>query len=146
MDGQALNSTVEEVNLWYSVGVVNRGGSHGVAQIRALPLQKKFEMVAAGVGIGYCGAHVLAHETNIYVKASSDTGSSCSVTDEICVQASDISITASCTSQEKAFSLMPIGRLAVGNLPASNYPINPQVNLTMSGADDAFFGPESPVV
>ena len=62
-------------------------------------------MAVAGVGIGYCGAQLRADENRVYIKGSARPGPTCDSTDDVCVLASDVTVTSTCTAAQKDFSL-----------------------------------------
>ena len=146
------NSTVTDVKLYYSVGVnSNLTQSHGVAQLHARPREKYIEMTVAGVGVGYCGAQMRAGQDRVYIKGSARPGPTCDSTDDVCVLASDVAVSSTCTSDQKAFSLTPLGRLAISGTSedASDYPggASNQVSFSSDGLnDDTNFGPTEPAV
>ena len=146
------NSTVTDVKVYYSVGVnSDLTQSHGVAQLHARPREKYIEMTVAGVGIGYCGAQMRADQDLVYIKGSSRSGPTCDSTDDVCVLASDVTANSTCTSDQKAFSLSPLGRLAINgtSVDASDYPggASNQVSFSSDGMnDDTNFGPSEPAV
>lgn len=145
------------VRVWYSVGCINRNGSHGVVEIIARPKDGIFEMTAAGGGLGFCGAQLKSNNMTLNITGSEDMGS-CSDIETVCVSAQDLSQTANCTGSINTFQLRPIGRMpynitGVGcihppcNDGPSKYPASgPNVYLTGTGLDDTFFGPSVPTV
>jgi len=142
------NGTVELVNIWFSVGIVNRNGSHCVGQILADPQQSHFEMTVAGFGIGYCGAQMRGSAEALNVTGSVDYTTNCSPTDSVCTSAESISVMTNCTAGTSHFQLPPLGRTAFEIWAASAYPGGAQdtIELTLTTTDDAFFGPTSPTV
>lgn len=125
--------------------------SYAIIELTANQVTQNFEMVAAGMGVGYCGAQYVADGTNIYGTGSTDNGTSCGTTDTICVSATDASTTATCTTAQKTFSLTPIGRKAaaasgkttvsVASWGASAYPTTPNATLDGTSTDALRFGP-----
>lgn len=147
------------VHAWYSVGCINRNGSHGVVEILARPKDGIFEMTAAGGGLGFCGAQIKSNNHTMNVTGSEDMGT-CGSVETVCVSAQDISQTTTCTGDVNTFQLRPIGRTAysiVGsgcrlqggcNSGPSKYPASypsGNVYLTGTGWDDTFFGPSTPM-
>ncbi len=136
---------VESTHIWYSVGLINRGGSHGIAEVLAIPNLQVFEMTVAGVGLGFCGVQMKSDANKLYVTGSAHTvGYACAATDNICTLASDLStISTGCSS---TFSLPAVGVKAYtdSTWQASFYPSIPNVFLASSGPDDTNFGPDSP--
>ena len=147
-----VNRTVTDVMLYYSVGVSSDlTQSHGVATVRARPREKYIEMAVAGVGIGYCGAQLRADENRVYIKGSARSGPTCDSTDDVCVLASDVTVTSTCTAAQKDFSLTAIGRQAISgtSVDASDYPggASNQVIFSSDGMNDhTDFGPTEPAV
>jgi len=145
------NGTVETVDIWFSVGIINRNGSHCVGQIFAAPHATEgsvFEMSVAGANIGFCGAQLKGNSTFLNVTGSIDMGQ-CPPTDTVCTSANDISTTyPSCPGTVSQFSLPALGRKAYADYGPSAYPGGSldTVTLAMTGNDDTFFGPESPTV
>lgn len=143
--GNITNSSVDYVELWYSVGNLNTNGSHAVVHLLARPAEQVFEMVAAGKGIGFCGAQIRSANGTMNVTASSGDGA-CDDTASICTLANDTAIEADCSDESKAFELAPLGRLAYGDNAASAYPGEGANNvaLTVLGTDDdTHFGPNT---
>ena len=92
-----------------------------------------------------------ADENCIYIKGSTPVSNICTSVDDVCVLASDITTTTTCTDEQKTFSLTPLGMVAIPgtNWNASTYPGSGsnQVRLTADGLnDDTNFGPTAPVV
>ncbi len=148
------NGNTTLVEIWYSVGLSNRNGSHAVTQIKAVPgASPVFEMSLAGQGIGFCGAQLISDGTTVRIVGSTDQGASCGATDSVCVTAADVTVTTACTAGVNTFSLPAYGRLSYVNgngitQGASAYPGggSNQITLTATGADDTFFGPTTPVI
>jgi hypothetical protein len=144
------------VRVWYSVGCINRNGSHGVVEILARPKEGVFEMTAAGGGLGFCGAQIKSNNATMNITGSEDMGT-CGEIETVCVSAADISQTANCTGDVNVFQLRPLGRMnysitGVGctHPPCDNGPskypgdVKGNVYLTGTGLDDTFFGPAHP--
>ena len=129
------------------MGVNNRGGSHGVVQIYALPSQGIFELTTAGVGIGFCGAHLRSQDSTLYVIGSAD-GPGCASIDSSCTSTSNINTPETCLSPVQTFTLPDLGRQSSSSYcAASAYPgSGPNVLLTSATADDVYFGPSSPTI
>ena len=128
---------VERVELWYSVGLINTNGSHAVVHLVARPAEQVFEMVAAGAGIGFCGAQLRAANGTMNVTGSAD-GPDCDEVASVCTAANDTTVSATCSAESSAFELVPLGTLAYGSRNASQYPGGDanNVNLTVNGTDD----------
>jgi len=141
------NGSVELVEIYFSVGVFNRNGSHCVGQIQAVPSQNHFEMAVAGFGIGFCGAQMRGSSSALNVTGSVDY-TQCGPTDTVCTSAGSISVAANCTADESHFQLPPLGRKAFEIFGASAYPGGSRdtVTLTLTTNDDVYFGPTSPTV
>lgn len=147
------------VHVWYSVGCINRNGSHGVVEILARPKQGIFEMTAAGGGLGFCGAQIKSNNSTMNITGSEDSGT-CSSPETICTSAQDITQSATCTGEVNHFQLRPIGRMPYDitgtgchlqggcHSGPSKYPpgINGNVYLSGTGLDSTFFGPSTPTV
>jgi hypothetical protein len=143
-------SGVQNIHVWYSVGITSRTGSHAVAHVYSNPAAEVFEMTAAGVGIGYCGVQFRSSEGLFKATGSADVvGYTCEATDSACKEADNFDVTSACGSMSN-FSLPKLGRQAYadGTWEASLYPgvSENTVTLANSGVDDAFFGPSSPTV
>jgi len=145
----AGNLTILSVEVWYSVGLINLNGSHGVVHILATPGNSSFEMAAAGTGIGFCGAHIISDGTGVFVVGSADMGASCGAFDSTCMFASNFTadVRNGCNG---AATIGYLGRTAYtgpGNAArgASTWPPQPTVplliHLTADGMDDTRFGP-----
>jgi hypothetical protein len=144
------SSSVQNIHVWYSVGIMSRTGSHAVAHVYSNPAADVFEMTAAGVGIGYCGVQFRSSEGLFKATGSADgVGYVCEATDSACTLADNFDETGVCGSMSN-FSLPKLGRQAYadGTWEASLYPGGTEntVTLSNSGVDDAFFGPSSPTV
>jgi len=143
--GNGTFGNIDTVTVWYSVGIVNRNGSHAVVMVYAQPAASIFEMSVAGVGVGYCGAQLKSDGVAMNVTGSSD---GCQPVDSVCTSAASLSTLATCSAAVNTFSLPALGRKAYASNPASMYPggsLN-TVTLANSGPDDTFFGPSSPTV
>jgi hypothetical protein len=124
---------------WFTVGLSNTpwdSGSYGVMNLTANSDTKTFEFTVAGIGLGYCGAQLKSDGNDIYAETSVDMGTSCTAIESACAKATDISDSNTCSDDLKAFSLMPIGRIATQGstqaFGASQYPAAP--NLTFDGS------------
>lgn len=138
------DGTIDSVDIWGSVVHTDYSGSHGIFRVTAYPDTKKFEMTAAGTGLGFCGAHLISDGTNIYLKGSSDMGQSCGAIYALCADATALtSVTVgSCTVSATNFKLPDIGRIGVSNIGTSAYPGGSGNNVKLDGADaSVFFGP-----
>lgn len=139
------------VRVWYSVGVLNRNGSHAVVEILALPRIHTFEMTVAGSGIGYCGAQLKSNNITMNITGSADMGS-CNTVDSVCVSAQNIHHVTTCTGDVNEFSLPAIGRSSyntTGPQCQSNCVYGPshygrQVHMRYQRPDSTDFGPERP--
>jgi len=140
----------QAVSIWFSVGTMNRNGSHGVVQLLALPSEQVFEMSVAGSSIGYCGAQLKSNNATMNVTGSTDMGTTCNPTDSVCTSAANVTTIATCSASCSTFTLPALGRQAYGGgmFGASMYPGGSanQVVLTTTGNDATFFGPSSPTV
>lgn len=137
---------VDTVELWYSVGMLNTNGSHAVVHVLAEPRTRRFEMVAAGRGIGFCGAQLRGNNATINITGSA--GPPCAATDSVCTTAANISATATCGADVNTFALTPLGMRAYASYNASYYPggAGNNVRLTVNGTDDdTYFGPVAPL-
>ncbi len=148
MDSEG-NVTLEQV--WFSVGVINRNGSHGVLQIKARPAIKEFEMVVAGSGVGFCGAQLRSiNGTVLNVTGSVDMGETCEAADSSCCNGATLGLllAGNCTGSASDFTLPPLGRQNYTGQGASHYPGGVQnvVVLTVNTTDAVYFGPEAPIV
>jgi len=147
-----LNSTggAQEVDVWFTVGVINRDGSHGVGQLKALPNDNVFELSVAGSGLGFCGAQLKSADGLVNCTGSSDMGETCMATDSVCTAASNITEYETCTGEVNMFTLPALGRQAYGGgqFGASAYPggLLNVVALSTTSPDDVLFGPSAPVV
>lgn len=135
-------------------------GSYGVMQLTADSAKTSLEMVAAGVGLGYCGAHFLSDGTNIYGEGSVDNGATCQANAPLCVQAADgtTPVAGDCSVNASKFALQSIGRKeatspdagtltnppAGGKWGASLYPATPNITLDGTDSDSLSFGPKTP--
>jgi len=145
--GNGTFGNIDTVTVWYSVGIVNRGGSHAVVMVYAQPASSIFEMSVAGVNVGYCGAQLKSDGVSMNVTGSAD---GCQLVDSACTSATSLSTPSTCNAAVNTFSLPALGRKAYVDLsnPASMYPggsLN-TVTLANTGLDDTFFGPSSPTV
>lgn len=143
------STTDYTVHVWFSVGNNNAtadaswdAGSYTVAELIGNSATGKFEMTAAGMGIGFAGAQFKSDGTTIFGVGSEDMASSTSTQETVCVTAADFTVTApTCTVSATDFTLTPIGRksgtgVAQTTWAASHYPTVP--NLTLDGtATDA---------
>jgi hypothetical protein len=144
--------TLEQV--WFSVGVQNRNGSHGshaVLHIKARPAIKEFEMVVAGSGVGFCGAQLRSiNGTVLNITGSVDMGATCVASDSSCCNGATLALVlaTNCTGSASDFTLAPLGRQNYTGQGASQYPggVNNVVVLTVNTTDAVYFGPEAPVV
>jgi len=151
------------VDVWASVGILNGTGSgagacgsswdgcsYGVIRIHADPAAPSFEMTVAGIGFGYCGAQLVADNTNIFAEGSVDAGTTCGAPQTACFLGTDATTPATCTSAEQVFNLPPLGRTSSAgtaqNWGASQYPATPTLHFTGTSGDPAHFGPTSPTI
>jgi len=151
----ATNYTATQVEVWFSVGLSNLNGSHGVVHLLALPnaAPPVFEMVVAGNGIGYCSAQLRSANGTLNVTGSADApDSACAAVDTVCTAANDTAVAAADCGAASVFELDALGREAYvgpGNvsLAASEYPASGgyAVRLAANGTDDTLFGPDAPV-
>jgi len=146
--GNGTFGNIETVTIWFSVGIVNRNGSHCVAMVYARPSQNIFEMSVAGNGIGFCGAQLKSDGSVLNVTGSIDMGTTCNAVDSSCTSAASITTPATCGASVDSFSLPAFGRKSYATFGASAYPggSGNQVSLTVTGNDATFFGPSSPTV
>jgi hypothetical protein len=142
-----------QVDIWYSVGLINLNGSHAVTRIRAIPSNQTFEMVVAGTGIGFCGGQVRSAGGVLRIVGSEDAGATCGATDSVCTDATNVTLVVNCTAAVNTFVLPPLGRLSyVGpsglTEGASDYPGSGSntVLLRANGTDDTIFGPLASVL
>lgn len=144
----------DSVRVWYSVGQINRNGSHGVVEILAKPREATFEMTAAGGGLGFCGAQLKSNNITLNITGSEDNGATCTSPETLCVSAQNLNTAATCTGSVNQFTLRAIGRMRYNNTGQSvariegpsKYPSVPNVYLTGKGFDSTFFGPRVPTV
>jgi hypothetical protein len=94
-----------EVTVYYSVGVSNICGSHAIVKIYANTATGAMELVAAGKGIGYCGAQFKTDGVKINVTGSSDFPMA---VDSTCLDAVTLGATTDCGANSE-FSLAAIG-------------------------------------
>jgi hypothetical protein len=141
-----------QVDVWYSVGLINLNGSHAVTRIRAIPANQTFEMTVAGAGIGFCGGQVRSSGGVVRIVGSEDMGTTCDATDSVCANSNNVTEVVNCTDAVNTFVLPPIGRLAYtgpnGAQGASDYPggSSNHVQLQANGSDDTIFGPTASVL
>jgi len=145
--GNGTFGNIEQVTIWFSVGIINRNGSHCVAMVYAEPTNNIFEMSVAGAGVGWCGVQMKSDGVVLNVTGSQD-GPGCGQTDTSCTSASSITAPATCNTGVDTFSLPALGRMAYTTHAASQYPggAGNKVFLNDTGLDDTFFGPSSPSV
>ena len=148
------------VEAWLTVGLNNATScgsmngfddcSYGVMHLIANTATGTFEMAVAGIGFGYCGAQLASDGTNIYGQGSLDMGMTCVTTEDLCVSASDISTTSTCSSALQTFALPPLGRVSTtgpnNTWGASEYPGSATDQITLDGTttDSLNFGPTAP--
>jgi hypothetical protein len=145
-------ANVTHVRLWYSVGLSNVNGSHAVVEILADVRARVFEMSAAGVGIGFCGARLHSQGSTLTAYGSAEAGAcQCASVATVCSQSSDVSVAVNCSETLPTFQLDALGRSTVeASLCTFNhslYPVDgPYVQLSTVHRDDAYFGPRvSPI-
>jgi len=148
--GNGTFGNTQSVTIWFSVGIINRNGSHCVGMVFANPSLPIFEMSVAGAGIGFCGVQMKSNGAVLNVTGSADMGT-CDATDSSCTSASSITTPATCSLAVDTFYLPALGRKAYTdnvNFGASAYPGGEldTVTLHMTGNDDTFFGPSIPTV
>jgi len=139
--GNGTFGNIDSITIWYSVGVINRNGSHAVAMVYAEPANSIFEMSVAGVNVGWCGVQMKSDGVALNVTGSSD---GCAPVDSACTEATSLSTLTTCGPALNTFSLA----YADLSYPASTYPgggLNTVV-LAKTGVDDTFFGPSTPSV
>ena len=105
------------------------------------------DFVAAGTGLGYCGAQLRSDGTSIYATGSVDSGATCGAVDTLCVLASDAATATTCSGAVTAFALGAFGRKAATGAhesAASLYPAAPNVTLDGTATDAVHFGPTVP--
>jgi hypothetical protein len=136
------------VQIWFSVGILNRNGSHAVVEISAQPRLKILEMNFGGSGIGFCGGQLKSQSGKINITGSQDMGTTCTASESVCVSGHDVSTLANCTSTQNTFTLPAIGREAYdsGVYGASQYPQHPNLLFTRPCCDITGFGPTTPTV
>jgi len=144
----SVNSSESTIRLFYSVGVVNVGGSHGVVRVLAKPAESFLEFTAAGVGIGFCGVQFQSNGVVAQVVGVEDGSSSPST---LCLSALDFTSTATDCSAVSTFVLPAIGTTsstAPNNVVQCAYPGGSADTIVASGdaTDSIYFGPSSPVV
>ncbi|MBU6429340.1 MAG: hypothetical protein KGR26_10040 [Cyanobacteria bacterium REEB65] len=166
------------VHLWTTVGNAGANntngttaanwdsvGSYGVMEIQADPQTRALEMVAAGIGMGYCGVHFRSDGHDVYAEGAVDDSMSdaaCDLAEPACVQASSggsAVSTDSCSVSATDFTLTSIGRRAAtspdpssiiqrltgATWPGSTYPVSgPNVTLDGTSGDSLSFGPTTP--
>eukprot|EP00300_Choanocystis_sp_HF-7_P022149 c21303_g1_i1.p1 GENE.c21303_g1_i1~~c21303_g1_i1.p1 ORF type:complete len:329 (-),score=55.51 c21303_g1_i1:84-1070(-) len=145
-----VTGVTDRVDVWYSVGLINLGGSHGVVQIVALPLATPpvFEMSVAGAGLGFCGAQLRADDQTIFAIGSEDTPS-CGDIDTTCCSATNVGVasTACNGTTDSGFTLPAFGRRSYSTHAESKYPsTGGNIVLADDGNDQTRFGPSTPVV
>jgi len=145
--GNGTFGNVKQVTVWFSVGIVNRNGSHAVAMVYAEPSTPIFEMSVAGNNVGFCGVQMKSdgHVLNV---TGSEGINSCAPTDTSCTLASSLTTEATCNAFVDSFSLPAMGREAYSGNEASAYPGGSKntVVLANTGTDATFFGPSVPTV
>lgn len=146
------------VHAWIGTGYLNGvdcgatwdGCSYDVLELVADESTRAFEMTAAGIGIGYCGAQLRSDGAAIYAIGSAD---SCAPTATLCVAASDgVTPSSDCAAAGlDRFTLAPLGRAATpsssgGTWPASDYPGGSANTVVLDGTagDTLHFGPTAP--
>ncbi len=142
---EIANLTVDRVELWYSVGLSNLNGSHGVVHLLALPTEGVFEMAVAGNGLGFCGAHLRAEGSVLFSTGSADMGTTCSATDTLCSSVNSTESVSGVNCSGVAYALAPLGRgpyIGPSGTPlgGSAY-ANNTIVLRANGTDDTLFGP-----
>ena len=143
------NATGANVDLFYSVGVINVGGSHALLRIKANASNGFMEFAAAGRGTGYCGIQM---QTNGVVANATGAADIDSQTTSLCVSALDINTIETDCSAVSTFQLSPLGTVATstsyGNTILCPYPGNGLNWVDASGnpGDSIYFGPASPSV
>jgi len=133
-------SSAFRVELWFSVGLTNLNGSHGVVRVLAtLYPAVLFEMSVAGSGFGYCGAQLRSDNVTMNITGSSDQGTTCGLVDSVCVDAGTMLPLENCTTA--LFQLPALGRMSYHTFGASRYPGHNTVYLSADGHDDTVFAP-----
>jgi len=148
-----------KVEAYIAVGYTNSscgsgswdGCSYGVMQLMADSANSNFEITVAGMGFGFCGAHIKSDGTNVYGQGSTDMASTCNAIDDVCVLASDLVTAGSCTGLT-SYDLTSLGRnantttgVAQATWAATQFPSSGG-NVTLDGTttDDLNFGPTTP--
>lgn len=146
------------VRAWLGTGYMNGvdcgptwdGCSYSVLELKADESTNAFEMAAAGIAIGYCGAQLRSDGTDVFVVGSAE---GCGAVDTLCVAAGDATTpSAGCAAAGLAsFELPALGRTAStsstgGIIPASEYPGGASNTIVLDGtsSDSLHFGPTSP--
>ena len=126
------------------------GCSYDVVELLADESTHAFELAAAGINIGYCGAQLRSDGTDVYAIASAEP---CAPAETLCVAAIDgLTPSGGCAAAGLSqFVLSPLGRAAStsssgGTWPASGYPGGAADTVVLDGtADDTLhFGPVAP--
>lgn len=119
------------------------GCSYSVLELKANESTREFELAAAGINIGYCGAQLRADATDVYAVASAATGYACGAVESQCVAASDaVTPSAACAGAGlTTFELPPLGRAATpssagGTWDASQYPGGAANTVILDGSSD----------
>jgi hypothetical protein len=135
-------STGYAVHAWLTVPVNTLAcsmsrGAYGAIELKADESTSAFEMVVAGTGFGYCGAHLRSDATTVYFTGSVDMGTTCGAIDSTCGAASNVTTPATCGASTTTFTLPSIGREAVpGCVGASLYPASGDtVDVSGTAAD-----------
>jgi hypothetical protein len=163
------------VQAWVGIGYANAslpvacaaGGivafddcSYGVIEITANEQTSSFELTAAGLGFGVCGAQLKSDGTNIYAIGSNDM-ETCGAAQTVCASAAALATPGSCAGSVTSFALTPLGReqttgpnaAGPGNPPnpsafdgASGYPGGAADTIVLNGttSDSLHFGPAEP--
>jgi len=145
------NGTVD-VEIWFSVGIININGSRAGVRLLATPNTGDFEMTTGGSGIGYCGAQLKSNGIVLNVTGSTDMGTTCNPTDSACLYTNDTTTPAICTPDVNTFTLTAMGREAWTNAQggfqaASAYPggSENQIDCALDNSNSIDFGPETPI-
>ncbi len=163
------------VQAWVGIGYSNAGlsaacpaggivafddCSYGVIAITANEATSSFELAAAGLGFGVCGAQLKSDGTNIYAVGSNDMGT-CGAAQTVCASAADLTTPGTCSGSLTSLAITPLGReqttgpnaAGPGNPPnpsafysASAYPGDAADTILLNGttSDSLHFGPLAP--
>jgi hypothetical protein len=163
----SMDANAYLIQAWFGVGYTNDqlpavpasgnvpnawfNGSYATVALVANPQTKTFEMTAAGVGIGYCGAQFASDGNSIFGIGSTDMGSTCNSAKTVCLEAATaVPRSTACSVQQTNFALTPVGRRSSVSLgttfAASAYPGSSANQVVVDGtaSDSVHFGPVEP--